>query len=71
MPNIVIMFMDDMGYADIGPFGAKAYPTPHLDKMALEGENLLTSMLPRQFAQPRGQAFSQVATMLESESMGH
>ena len=37
MPNIVIMFMDDMGYADIGPFGAKAYPTPHLDKMALEG----------------------------------
>ena len=21
-PNVVIMFMDDMGYADIGPFGA-------------------------------------------------
>ena len=36
----MIMFMDDMGYADIGPFGAKAYPTPHLDKMAREGENL-------------------------------
>ena len=29
--------MDDMGYADIGPFGAKAYPTPHLDQMAKEG----------------------------------
>ena len=36
-PNVVIMFMDDMGYADIGPFGAKAYPTPHLDQMAKEG----------------------------------
>jgi len=36
-PNIVIMFMDDMGYADIGAFGAKAYPTPHLDQMAKEG----------------------------------
>ena len=36
-PNVVIMFMDDMGYADIGAFGAKAYPTPHLDKMAKEG----------------------------------
>ena len=36
-PNIVIIFMDDMGYADIGPFGAKAYPTPHLDRMAKEG----------------------------------
>ena len=22
-PNIVIIFIDDMGYADIGPFGAK------------------------------------------------
>ena len=36
-PNIVIMFMDDMGYADIGAFGAKAYPTPNLDQMAKEG----------------------------------
>jgi len=35
--NVVIIFMDDMGYADIGPFGAKAYPTPHLDRMAKEG----------------------------------
>ena len=36
-PNIVVMFMDDMGYADIGPFGARDYPTPHLDRMAKEG----------------------------------
>ena len=36
-PNIVVIFIDDMGYADIGPFGAKAYPTPHLDRLAKEG----------------------------------
>ncbi len=36
-PNIVIIFIDDMGYADIGPFGATAYKTPHLDQMAHEG----------------------------------
>ena len=36
-PNVVIMFMDDMGYADIGAFGAKSYTTPNLDKMAKEG----------------------------------
>ena len=36
-PNVVIMFMDDMGYADIGAFGAKSYPTQNLDKMAKEG----------------------------------
>jgi hypothetical protein len=55
-PNIVIMFMDDMGYADIGAFGAKAYPTPHLDRMAKEEGNLLTSMSLRQFARHPEQA---------------
>jgi arylsulfatase A-like enzyme len=36
-PNIVIIYIDDMGYADIGPFGAKGYSTPNLDRMASEG----------------------------------
>ncbi len=36
-PNVVIIFIDDMGYADIGPFGAKGYSTPNLDRMAVEG----------------------------------
>jgi arylsulfatase A-like enzyme len=38
-PNIVLFFVDDMGYADIGPFGDK-YETPHLDRMASEGLKL-------------------------------
>lgn len=37
LPNFVIIFIDDMGYADIGPFGAKGYTTPNLDRMAKEG----------------------------------
>lgn len=37
LPNFVIIFMDDMGYGDIGPFGAKGYATPNLDRMAAEG----------------------------------
>ena len=36
-PNVVIIFMDDMGYADIGPFGAEGYETPNLNRMAQEG----------------------------------
>ncbi len=36
-PNVVIIFMDDMGYADINPFGATDYPTPNLNRMAAEG----------------------------------
>ena len=37
LPNFVIIFIDDMGYADIGPFGAEGYQTPHLDRMASQG----------------------------------
>ena len=37
LPNFVIIFIDDMGYADIGPFGAKGYATPNLDRLAQEG----------------------------------
>jgi arylsulfatase A-like enzyme len=36
-PNFVLIYIDDMGYADIGPFGAKGYATPNLDRMAKEG----------------------------------
>jgi arylsulfatase A len=36
-PNIVLIFIDDMGYADIGPFGNKELRTPSLDKVAKEG----------------------------------
>ncbi len=36
-PNIVVIFADDLGYADIGSFGAKDFETPELDRMAKEG----------------------------------
>jgi arylsulfatase len=37
LPNVVIIFIDDMGYADIEPFGARGYKTPNLNRMAKEG----------------------------------
>ena len=36
-PNIVLIFMDDMGYGDVGSYGAQGYTTPHLDRLATEG----------------------------------
>jgi len=37
-PNIVVIFADDLGYGDIGTFGAPNIRTPRLDAMAAEGQ---------------------------------
>ena len=36
-PNIVIILTDDLGYADVGVFGAEGFSTPNLDRLASEG----------------------------------
>jgi arylsulfatase A-like enzyme len=36
-PNVVVVFVDDMGYADLGCFGAQKIATPNLDRMAQQG----------------------------------
>jgi arylsulfatase A-like enzyme len=44
LPNFIVIYADDMGYADIGPFstgtGAARPVTPNLDRMAAEGMRL-------------------------------
>ncbi len=39
-PNFIVINIDDLGYADIGPFGSKLNRTPNLDRMAAEGRKL-------------------------------
>ncbi len=36
-PNVIIIFADDLGYADLGCFGARGWSTPYLDQLAREG----------------------------------
>ena len=36
-PNIVLIFMDDLGYGDIMQFGSINYETPNLNKLVKEG----------------------------------
>jgi len=37
LPNIVIIFIDDQGYSDLGCYGAEGFETPNIDKLASEG----------------------------------
>ncbi len=39
-PNIIFIYADDMGYGDLGCYGAKAIKTPNIDRMAAEGLRL-------------------------------
>ena len=37
-PNFIVIYADDLGYGDLGIFGHPTIKTPHLDKMAYEGQ---------------------------------
>jgi len=36
-PNFLVIFIDDMGYGDVGCYGGEMAPTPHIDRLAAEG----------------------------------
>jgi arylsulfatase A-like enzyme len=36
-PNVVLIFCDDMAYADVGCYGARGYKTPNIDRLAKQG----------------------------------
>lgn len=36
-PNIVMVLVDDMGYADVGCYGSRFYETPQIDRLAIQG----------------------------------
>jgi arylsulfatase A-like enzyme len=36
-PNLIIMLADDLGFGDIGCYGATSIPTPNLDRLAFQG----------------------------------
>lgn len=36
-PNVVIIYGDDVGFGDVGAYGAKLIPTPNIDRLAAEG----------------------------------
>lgn len=39
-PNVVFILVDDLGYGDLGAYGARDIRTPHLDRLARQGVRL-------------------------------
>jgi arylsulfatase A-like enzyme len=37
LPNVVLIYADDLGYGDLGAYGATRFQTPHIDSLAAQG----------------------------------
>ena len=51
-PNVLIIFVDDLGYGDISSFGQKQYATPHIDNIATHGISSTNFYVPTPFCAP-------------------
>jgi arylsulfatase A-like enzyme len=44
-PNVVLIYIDDLGYGDLGCYGCPDIPTPNIDRLAAEGVRFLSSYI--------------------------
>ncbi len=45
-PNVVLIYIDDLGYGDVGCYGCTDIPTPNIDRLAKEGVRCTASYIP-------------------------
>lgn len=57
-PNVVFILIDDMGYADLGSYGAEHPPTPNLDRLAAEGTRFTDFYVASPICSPSRVAFT-------------
>jgi len=56
-PNIVLIVADDLGYGDLGSYGATRVRTPHLDRLAAEGVRFTAGYAPSSTCTPTRYSF--------------
>ena len=44
-PNVVLIYIDDLGYGDLGCYDCPDIPTPHIDRLAKEGVRFTSSYI--------------------------
>ncbi|ARV16597.1 sulfatase family protein [Polaribacter sp. SA4-12] len=74
-PNIIILYVDDLGYADVGCYGAVGVKTPNIDKMAKNGllftdaHSSAATCTPSRYSLLRGNyAFRKNAAVLQGDA---
>ena len=45
-PNVVLVYIDDLGYGELAAYGGRDIPTPHLDRLAKQGVCFSASYIP-------------------------
>jgi arylsulfatase A-like enzyme len=56
-PNIIFLLADDIGYGDVGCYGAKLVKTPNIDRLAAQGVRCLDAHSPASTCTPTRRAF--------------
>ena len=56
-PNVLIIFADDLGYADIGVHGGKEVPTPNIDALAASGVRCTNGYVTAPYCSPSRAGF--------------
>src|SRR6188508_478014 len=51
-PNVVLIMADDLGYGDLGCYGATKVSTPHCDRLAREGRRFTDAHTPSAVCSP-------------------
>lgn len=56
-PNVLVIFADDLGYADIGVHGGKEVPTPNIDALAASGVRCTSGYVSAPYCSPSRAGF--------------
>ncbi len=52
LPNVVVIITDDLGYGDVGCYGAKMIETPNIDRLAKDGQRFTQAYAPASTCTP-------------------
>ncbi len=51
-PNVIVLYIDDLGYGDVEPFGCPDIPTPHINRLAASGTKCMNGYVTAPICSP-------------------